>query len=62
MMAISSAALDLLADLAIIPQVVGYDHRVRELDEAIPRLIEWMPGHGYIASQAGRDVLTVKTA
>lgn len=56
-MAISKDAADLLADLTTIPQVVGYDHRIRELDEAQPRLIEWVPGWGYAASEAGRAYL-----
>lgn len=55
--AISKAAMELLAELAIVPQVVGYDHRIRELDEATPRLIEWEAGFGYIASDAGRALL-----
>jgi hypothetical protein len=54
---ISQAACELLSELTITPQVVGYDHRIKELDEAQPRLIEWVAGQGYIASAAGRALL-----
>lgn len=59
---ISEPALALLGELTIIPQVVGYDHRIRELDEARPRLIEWVSGQGYLASDAGRDLLARATS
>ena len=54
---IGQKAMDLLKEIEIIPQVVGYDHRIRELDEAKPRLIEWESGFGYVASEAGRALL-----
>lgn len=54
---ISAAARDLLNQLTIIPQVVGYDHRIKELDEARPRLIQWVAGEGYFISDAGRALL-----
>jgi hypothetical protein len=54
---ISDAAIELLRVLAIIPECVGYDHRVRELDEHKPPLIEWLPRHGYTASVAGHQFL-----
>lgn len=54
---VSTAAMALLAELAVAPEVVGYDHRIRELDEASPRLIEWIAGLGYSASPAGRAAL-----
>lgn len=61
-MTISKDAMDLLNELTIIPQVVGYDHRIRELDEAKPRLIEWIAGEGYFASEAGRELLANEAA
>jgi hypothetical protein len=54
---ISPDALALLREMEFVPQVVGYDHRIKELDEAKPRLIEWESGWGYIASAAGRALL-----
>jgi hypothetical protein len=54
---ISKEAVVLLRDLAVTPQVVGYDFLVKELDEAKPRLIEWLPGVGYFASAAGHALL-----
>lgn len=54
---ISDAALKLLSELTVIPQVVGYDHRLRELDEAQPRLITWIPREGYFVSEAGLELL-----
>jgi hypothetical protein len=54
---ISEASIELLRELAIIPDCVGYDHRVRELDEHKPPLIEWLPRHGYTASHAGHEFL-----
>lgn len=54
---ISKEAMALLRNLAIVPQVVGYDFLVKELDEAKPRLIEWLPGVGYFASAAGHALL-----
>lgn len=56
---ISDASLSLLQDLTIVPQVVGYDHRISELDRA--GLIEWVPGWGYQASKAGRAALAKAT-
>lgn len=52
---ISAPAIALLSDLTVIPQVVGYDHRIRELDEA--GLIHWIPGQGYFAARNGRELL-----
>lgn len=57
---ISKDALALLSELSVIPQVVGYDHRIRELDEAVPRLIQWVSGQGYFISDAGRAFLAVR--
>lgn len=57
-MAISKEAMELLGELTVIPQVVGYDHRIRELDEAQPRLIQWVVGQGYFVSDAGRALLS----
>jgi len=54
---ISQKAMDLLKEIEIVPQVVGYDYRIRELDEAKPRLIVWEAGFGYVASEAGRALL-----
>jgi len=45
----------LLQDLAVAPEVVGYDHRIAELDNA--GLITWIAGYGYCASAAGRAAL-----
>jgi hypothetical protein len=59
---LSKAAIELLGELAIIPQVVGYDHRIKELDEAKPRLIEWISGQGYLASAEGRSLLEARAA
>jgi hypothetical protein len=56
-MAISKAALELLSELTVTPQSVGYDHRIKELDEAQPRLIQWVSGQGYFVSDAGRALL-----
>ena len=56
-MTISKPALKLLGELANVPQIVGYDHRIKELDEAKPRLIERVSSQGYIASEAGRGLL-----
>lgn len=53
---ISEAAMRLLAELAAVPQVVGYDHRIAELEAA--RLVEWEPGWGYKASAAGRAAIS----
>lgn len=60
--ALSPAAVDLLADLAHVPQSTGYDHRIRELDEHKPRLIEWVPGWGYGPTEAGRALLAARLA
>lgn len=53
---ITNDAMALLKELSVIPQVVGYDHRIAELDNA--RLIEWRSGEGYFISQAGRAALS----
>lgn len=55
---ISTNAMELLRELTIIPQVVGYDHRIAELDEA--RLITWVPGEGYSASEAGHELVSLQ--
>lgn len=52
---IAADAVSLLADLTVIPQVVGYDHRIRQLDEA--RFIIWVSGEGYFISPTGREFL-----
>jgi hypothetical protein len=57
---ISDAAMALLQELSIIPQVVGYDHRIAALDDA--GLIEWKSGEGYFISEVGRAVLQPKGA
>jgi hypothetical protein len=54
---ISPAAIKILRELAVAPQVIGYDYCIKELDEAQPRLVEWLSGHGYIASAAGHALL-----
>lgn len=56
MTSISEPALALLRELAIIPQVIGFDHRIAELDEA--RLITWVPGEGYFIAHSGIDFLS----
>jgi hypothetical protein len=61
-MSISKEAMALLDELRIAPQVIGYDHRIRELDEAKPRLIEWVSGQGYFASRSGRKLLATRQA
>lgn len=48
---ISETSIELLRDLLYVAQVVGYDHRIAELDNA--RLIEWKSGEGYIISDKG---------
>jgi len=53
---ISEPSLALLQELSVIPQVVGYDHRIAELDQA--RLIQWVAGEGYFISDAGRSALS----
>lgn len=52
---ISEASMALLQELSIIPQVVGYDNRVAELDAA--KLIQWKSGEGYFISDKGREAL-----
>lgn len=52
---LSQAALMLLRDMEFVPQVVGYDHRISELDAA--GMIQWAPGLGYEPSPAGREYL-----
>lgn len=55
MNAISDEAKSLLSELSITPQVVGYDHRIAELDRA--NLIVWVSGRGYFAREKARDLL-----
>lgn len=57
--AISATSMALLRDLEFVPQVVGYDHRIAELDTA--KLITWEPGFGYIASEQGRAAIAKAT-
>lgn len=57
---ITEASVALLRDLTIIPQVVGYDHRISELDNA--RLIQWISGQGYFVSDEGRAFLAQRRA
>lgn len=57
---ISAPSMALLRDLEFTPQVVGYDHRIAELDKA--RLIKWESGLGYIASEAGLALLKAGAA
>lgn len=52
---LSDAAFALLRELEHVPQVVGYDHRIAELDNA--GLIRWESGLGYVASHAGLAAL-----
>lgn len=55
---ISEKAVALLRDLAGLPQSCGYNHEIKELDDA--RLIYWKAGEGYAASDKGREYLLTK--
>ena len=55
MRTISPKSLALLRELEHVPQGVGYNHEIAELDAA--RLIRWEHGFGYIASEDGRELL-----